>query len=109
MRFTGSSPISLKVGTLGRPGTRCGAATTIGISRLSLMKGKADGRLSKIIGTWPPTVSFSAGPAPRYGMCVTNVPDRFLYSSICRWPMPPVPDDEYEYLPGDFFSSATND
>ena len=33
---------------------------------------------------------------------------RFLYSSICRWPMPPVPDEEYEYLPGDFLSSATN-
>jgi tripartite-type tricarboxylate transporter receptor subunit TctC len=30
--------------------------------------------------------------APRYGMWVTKVPDRFLKSSICRWPMPPVPE-----------------
>ena len=90
----------MKVGTLGSAARRCGAATTIGTSRPSLMKGSADGRLSKMIGTWPATVSFSAGPAPRYGMCVTKVPVRLLYSSICRWPMPPVPDDEYEYLPG---------
>ena len=70
------------------------------------MKGSADGRLSKIIGTWPATTSLSAGPAPRYGMWVTKVPERFLKSSICRWPMPPVPELAYEYLPGFFFSSA---
>ena len=70
------------------------------------MKGSADGRLSKMIGTWPATVSFSAGPAPRYGMWVTKVPDRFLNSSICRWPMPPVPELAKLYLPGFFFSSA---
>ena len=45
-----------------------------------------------MIGTWPATVSFSAGPAPRYGMWVMKVPDRLLNSSICRWPMPPVPE-----------------
>ena len=54
------------------------------------------------------TVSFSAGPAPRYGMWVTKVPDIVLNSSICRWPMPPVPEEEYEYLPGFFLSSARN-
>ena len=27
---------------------------------------------------------------------VVKVPERLLYSSICRWPMPPVPEDEYE-------------
>ena len=37
------------------------------------------------------TVSFSAGPAPRYGMWVMNTPARLLNSSVCRWPMPPVP------------------
>ncbi len=94
MRFTGSSPTSLKVGTLGSTARRCGAATTIGTSRPSLMKGSAEGRLSKMIITWPATVSFSAGPAPRYGMCVMKVPDRLLYSSVCRWPMPPVPELE---------------
>jgi hypothetical protein len=61
MRFTGSRPTSLNVGTLGSCARRCGAATTIGTSRPSLMKGSAEGRLSKIIGTWPATVSFSAG------------------------------------------------
>ena len=45
--------------------TRWGAATTMGTRRLSLMKGRAEGRLSKIMGTWPATVSFRAGPAPR--------------------------------------------
>ncbi len=39
------------------------------------------------------TVSFRAGPAPRYGMWVTKVLVRLLYNSICRWPMPPVPDE----------------
>ena len=35
------------------------------------MKGSADGRLSKMIGTWPATVSFSAGP----GAAVRDVGD----------------------------------
>ena len=65
MRFTGSKPTSLKVGTLGNTAKRWGAATTMGTKRLSLMNGKAEGRLSKIIGTWPATVSLRAGPAPR--------------------------------------------
>ena len=30
------------------------------------------------------TVSFSAGPAPRYGMWVMNTPARLLNSSVCR-------------------------
>jgi hypothetical protein len=55
----------LKVGTLGRAATRWGAETTMGISLPALMKGSAEGRLSKIMGTWPATVSFRAGPAPR--------------------------------------------
>ena len=29
------------------------------------MKGRAEGRLSMMTGTWPATASFSAGPAPR--------------------------------------------
>ena len=70
------------------------------------MNGSADGRLSKIIGTWPPTVSISAGPEPRYGMCAMKVPDKFLNNSICRCAMPPVPEVAYEYLPGCSFSSA---
>ena len=92
MRLTGSSPTSLKVGTLGSWASRCGAATTMAISLPSRMKGSADGMLSKMIGTCPATVSFSAGPAPRYGMCVMNTPARLLNSSVCRWPMPPVPE-----------------
>ena len=51
MRLTGSSPTSLKVGTFGSTARRSGAATTIGISRPSRMKGRAEGRLSKMIGT----------------------------------------------------------
>jgi hypothetical protein len=74
------------------------------------MKGSAEGRLSKMIGTWPATVSFSAGPAPRYGMWVMNTPARLLYSSVCRWPIPPVPElTRRSSLPGDFFSTATKE
>jgi len=72
------------------------------------MKGSADGMLSNMIATCPATTSLSAGPAPRYGMWVTKVLVRLLYSSISRWPMPPVPEEAYEYLPGFFLSSATN-
>ena len=68
----------MNVGTFGSTARRCGAATAMAIRRPSLMKGRAEGRLSKIIGTWPATVSFSAGPAPRYGMCVTKVFVRLL-------------------------------
>ena len=39
----------------------------MGTSRLDWIKGMAEGMLSKIMGTWPDTTSFSAGPAPRYG------------------------------------------
>jgi hypothetical protein len=78
MRFTGSRPTSLKVGTFGSAARRWGADTTIGISRPLVMKGIAEGMLSNMIGTWPATTSFSAGPAPRYGMCVTKVFVRLL-------------------------------
>ena len=50
---------------LGSAARRVGAATTMGTRRFSLMKGSAEGMLSKIIGTWPATVSLRAGPAPR--------------------------------------------
>ena len=65
MRLTGSRPTSLKVGVSGRSFRRCGAATTMGTSLPVLMKGSDDGTLSKMMGTWPATTSFSAGPAPR--------------------------------------------
>src|SRR6218665_723949 len=105
MRFTGSRPSSLNVGTFGKAATRWEDATTIGTRRFSLMNGRAEGRLSKTIGTWPATVAVRAGAAPRQGICATKVPVRLLYSSICKWPMPPVPDDAYEYLPGTFLIS----
>ena len=100
MRLTGSKPASLKVGTAGSCGSRCGAATTMGTSWPDWMKGRAEGRLSNTMATWPATVSLRAGPEPRYGMCVTKAPDRLLYSSICRWPMEPVPAVPKLYLPG---------
>ena len=68
----------MKVGTFGSAARRCGADTTIGIRRPLWMKGMAEGMLSNMIGTWPATTSLSAGPAPRYGMCVTKVLVRLL-------------------------------
>src|SRR5438067_6201534 len=109
MRFTGSRPASLKVGTLGSMGMRSGAATASAMRRPSLMKGRAEGRLSKMIGTCPAMVSFSAGAAPLYGMCVMYVPVSDLNSSICKWPMPPVPELANENFVGFAFTSAMND
>src|SRR6218665_1967272 len=65
MRFTGSRPSSLNVGTFGKAATRWEDATTIGTRRFSLMNGRAEGRLSKTIGTWPATGSVRAGTTVR--------------------------------------------
>ncbi len=97
------------MGTSGIEGRRCGAATAIAMSRFSLMNGSADGRLSKIIGTWPATASLRAGPAPLYPMCSSPRPDSDLNSSICRWPIPPVPEVANAYLPGWALTSVMND
>src|SRR5438105_5189653 len=109
MRLTGSRPSSLKVGTFGSAARRSGAATATATSRPSLTKGRADGRLSKIIGTWPATASFKAGPAPRYGMWVMKVPVSDLNNSICKWPIVPVPELANENLPGLALTLARND
>ena len=102
----GGKKASLKVGTLGSCSRRLGAATAIGTSLPAWMKGSAEGRLSKIISTWPETASLSAGPEPRYGICVMKVLVWSLNSSICRCRMVPVPDDACEYLPGAFLTAS---
>ena len=57
----------LKVGTLGRAATRWGAATTMGTSRFSLMKGSAEGRLSKSWAPGPPRCRSGPGPDAAVG------------------------------------------
>ncbi len=61
-----------------------------------------------MIGTWPASTSFSAGPAPRYGIWTMKVLVETLNCSPSMWPKPQVPDEAYEYLPGLAFSTARN-
>src|SRR3990167_2344750 len=86
-------PAAWRGGTWGMAGTRWGAATTRAVRRLSLMNGRAEGRLSKISGTWPATASLSAGPEPRYGTWTTSVWVASLNISIIRWWMLPLPGE----------------
>jgi len=84
---------SASVGTLGSAATRLGAATASARSLPDCTCGSDDGMLSNRISTWPASTSFSAGPAPRYGMCTMKVPLVALNSSPIMWPIPQVPEE----------------
>ena len=62
------------------------------------MKGRAEGRLSKISGTWPATASVSAGLSHGKGTCTMKVCVPSLNISIIRWVMLPLPGEAYEYF-----------
>src|ERR1044072_1910261 len=70
--------------------------------------GKVEGKFAKIASTRPGMRSFSAGPAPRYGMCVTSIPAMRLNSSPARCSEVPMPDEQYVTLPGSALARAMN-
>jgi hypothetical protein len=56
-----------------------------------LMCAEDEPRPSNMQSTWPVIRSCSAGPAPRYGMCVMKVLLWILNSSPARWCEVPLP------------------
>jgi hypothetical protein len=52
------------VGMSGKDGTRSFVVTATPRSVPARMNSDAEGRLSNMIGTWPATTSFRAGPEP---------------------------------------------
>ncbi|MCY1308391.1 hypothetical protein D9M69_517950 [compost metagenome] len=58
-----------------------------------LMKGMAVSTSVKVMLTWPPSRSFSAGPVPLYGMCWKSVPVTLLNSTPARCDDAPLPDE----------------
>src|ERR1700682_6278780 len=75
------SPLSLMVGMSGSTGARFNEVTAIARNLPPLICGSADGRLSNMICTWPPTRSVSAGELPLYGTCVMSTPAMVLNNS----------------------------
>ena len=80
------------VGTSGRNGNRSLLATASGFSRPARISWSADGIGVNITGTWPPTMSVIAGPAPPlYGTCTMSrfaTPRNSSISSRFRLPLP---------------------
>ena len=70
--------------------------------------GSAVVMLSKVIVTWPPTTSCSAGGLPLYGTCCMSTPAMLLKSSPDRCCDVPLPLEANVYLPGFAFISATS-
>src|SRR6218665_9881 len=79
------TPLSARVGTSGSSGERACDPIASVLTLPLLMMDRPEARSRNIAGTCPPMRSCMAGAAPRYGMCVMNVPVRFLNSSMARW------------------------
>ena len=63
--------------------------TPANYSGLVITSGRANADVTHIA-----TAAVSTGTAQRQEMCDMKTPAKFLNSSVCMWPMPPVPDDE---------------
>src|SRR5580765_8363399 len=89
------------VGTSGRTADRCLAETASARSLPSLIIGTAGGIDEKMIGVWPPTADWIAGPAPGNGTCTRSSPNVSLNSSPDRCGVVPTPAwAKLLYLPG---------
>ncbi len=86
-------PDSSRVGTSGNTCVRARLVTAIGRAFPDLMLPTCGGRLSNIIWVSPPRSAAVAGPAPRNGMCTTNVLVRDFSNSIDRCVEVPWPGD----------------
>ena len=87
------TPASATVGTSGSSGSRLAPVTASARSFPALMCGKAEGMLSNIIITWPPSRSVIAGALPLYGMCRMSTCARYLNISPDMWMLVPLPDE----------------
>src|SRR5688572_25156090 len=72
------------------------------------MCGSADGRLSNIICTCPPSRSVIAGADPLYGTCDICTPVSTLNSSPDRWIEVPLPLEAKLMVPGLDLATATS-
>ncbi len=102
------SPDSVSVGTSGAISDRFAVVTASALSLPALASGHAVVMLSKVIVTWPPTTSCSAGGLPLYGMCCMSTPAIVLKSSPDRCCDVPLPDEANVYFPGLAFSKTTS-
>src|SRR5476649_2187153 len=78
------NPDSSTVGTLGRVGKRCLPVVASARNLPPCTLGSADGMLSTMNETWPPTRSICACELPLYGMCSTSMPATLLKYSPAR-------------------------
>ncbi len=92
------------VGMSGAVNQRSSEVTAIGRTLPARACAITVGMLPKVMCTWPPITSVSAGPPPLYGMCSMSVPVIALNISPDRCSEVPCPDDAKAYLPGSFFS-----
>src|SRR6185369_12278872 len=87
------SPASADVGYCGADLRRSDCATARIFRRPASTGARTAPRPTKVSWTWPPTVSFTAGPAPRYGTCRISTPAAALNISPARCGAVPLPDD----------------
>jgi hypothetical protein len=102
------TPASAIVGTSGNAGARFVEVTAIARSLPALMCGIAEGRLSNMICTWPPSRSVIAGAEPLYGTCDICTPVITLNSSPDKWIDVPLPLEAKLIAPGLSFASLIN-
>src|SRR5205085_10912351 len=85
--------------TVGISGAACERAPDETASTFTVpafISGITGGKPGKYISTWPPMMSFRAGPAPLYGTC-TSLPGSFaLRYSPARRPGLPLPAEANE-------------
>src|SRR3978361_1264196 len=79
---------------------RLGAATPRARSWPAWIAESEDGSAVKAIGVWPPTVAWTAGPAPANGTCPRSSLNASRNNSPPRCGVEPTPGPAKLYLPG---------
>src|SRR3954451_4718259 len=93
------SPASAVVGTSGRNTERVGLVTASTRAEPAVIRPITPGRSGIIVAIWPPSRSFEAGAAPRYGTCTSLTFASMLSSSPARWVVVPAPADPNDNFP----------
>jgi len=86
-------PASAEVGTCGRDDTRDLPVTASARSLPEAMCCMKGGGVPKVMSTWPPNRSCSAGPVPLYGTCVSLMPACCSSMAPVTCCSEPLPDD----------------